>query len=178
MFDLALVAQWLKTQGGPLLPMLLALWIALVDLRTHRIPNYLTLATLLTGLGFQLAFHGLGGLVDGLLGMALGFAFLILPYAWGGMGAGDVKALAALAAWLGPAHTLFLFCYMGIAGGVIALGVLWWRGLLWHKLRRGWTVLLNLVLCRPFRTAGQTGGSGLDPFFREEIGRASCRERV
>ncbi len=33
-----------------------------------------------------------------LLGLALGFGLLLLPYALGGMGAGDVKALAALGA--------------------------------------------------------------------------------
>ena len=168
MFDFTHLALWMKTQGDLFLPLVLALWIALVDLRSHRIPNYLTLATALTGLSFQLAFHGWEGLGDGLLGMALGFAFLILPYVWGGMGAGDVKALAALGAWLGPGRTLFLFCYMGIAGGVIALGVLWWRGLLWDKLRGAWAVLLNLVLCRPFRAAAGPGEGGLDPFFREE----------
>ena len=72
--------------------------------------------------------QGLPGLVSGILGMLLGFACLILPYLWGGMGAGDVKALAALGAWLGPKLTLFLFCYMGIAGGVIAVGYLVWQG--------------------------------------------------
>jgi prepilin peptidase CpaA len=64
------------------------------------------------------------------------------------MGAGDVKALAALGAWLGPRLTVFLFCYMGIAGGLIALGYLFWKGLLWHKVRQGWALLLNLILCR------------------------------
>jgi prepilin peptidase CpaA len=71
----------------------------------------------------------------------LGFGFLILPYILGGMGAGDVKALAALGAWLGPFGTLYLFCYMAIAGGVMSLGVLIWKGLLWQKL-------LNMVLSR------------------------------
>ena len=81
--------------------------------------------------------------------MLLGFAFLILPYLWGGMGAGDVKALAALGAWLGPKLTVLLFCYMGIAGGVMALGYLAWQGSLREKIKQGWTFLLNLILCRP-----------------------------
>ena len=63
--------------------------------------------------------------------------------------AGDVKALAALGAWLGPQFTLFLFCYMGIAGGVIALGYLVWQGSLWGKIKQGWTFLLNMMLCQP-----------------------------
>ena len=140
---------WMSSQGNLLIPLVLTLWIAWGDLRTRRIPNYLTLGTAVAGLAYNFMGHGLPGLADGILGMLLGFAFLILPYLWGGMGAGDVKALAALGAWLGPRLTVFLFCYMGIAGGVIALGYLVWQGSLWQKIKQGWTFLLNLILCRP-----------------------------
>ena len=117
---------WMSSRGNLLIPMALTLWIAWGDVKTRRIPNYLTLGTAVAGLAFNCMAQGLPGLVYGILGMLLGFAFLILPYLWGGMGAGDVKALAALGAWLGPKLTVFLFCYMGIAGGVIALGYLVW----------------------------------------------------
>jgi prepilin peptidase CpaA len=132
-----------------MIPLALTLWIAWGDLRTRRIPNYLTLGTAVAGLAFNFMTQGLPGLVSGILGILLGFAFLILPYLWGGMGAGDVKALAALGAWLGPKLTVFLFCYMGIAGGIIALGYLVWNGSLWEKIKQGWTFLLNLILCQP-----------------------------
>jgi prepilin peptidase CpaA len=141
---------WLGSQGNLVLPLIPAIWIAWGDIRTRRIPNYLTLGTAVSGLIFNLAFNGWAGLLDGFLGMALGFGFLILIYAWGGMGAGDVKALAALGAWLGLNHTLAFCCYMGIAGGVLALAVLCWKGMLWQKMWRGWTVLKNFVLCRPY----------------------------
>jgi prepilin peptidase CpaA len=140
---------WMSSRGNVLIPLALTVWIAWGDLRTRRIPNYLTLGTAVAGLAYNFMGQGLPGLADGLLGMLLGFAFLILPYLWGGMGAGDVKALAALGAWLGPQLTLLLFCYMGIAGGVIALGYLVWKGSLWKKIKQGWTFLLNLILCRP-----------------------------
>jgi prepilin peptidase CpaA len=143
------VATWLQDKGGLVVPLVLALWIAWGDLRTRRIPNYFTLGTAVAGLAYNLIFHGWLGLMSGLLGMLMGFGFLILPYIWGGMGAGDVKALSALGAWLGPWGTLFLFCYMGIAGGLMALGVLAWKGLLWQKVRQGWIILTNFILCRP-----------------------------
>jgi prepilin peptidase CpaA len=139
----------MSSRGHLLIPLALTAWIAWGDLRTRRIPNYLTLGTAVAGLAFNGMTHGLSGLADGFLGMCLGFACLILPYLWGGMGAGDVKALAALGAWLGPKLTLLLFCYMGIAGGVIAVGYLVWQGRLWEKIKQGWTFLLNLILCRP-----------------------------
>ena len=147
--SLAEAVDWMSSRGHLLIPLALTVWIAWGDLRTRRIPNYLILGTVVAGLAYNFMSHGISGLADGFLGMLLGFACLILPYLWGGMGAGDVKALAALGAWLGPKLTLFLFCYMGIAGGVIAVGLLVWQGILWQKIKEGWVFLLNLILCRP-----------------------------
>jgi prepilin peptidase CpaA len=141
------IAPWLRANGNLIFPLLLAVWIAWGDLRTRRIPNYLTLGTAVSGLVYNLIVHGWSGLLGGLLGLIVGFAFLILPYIWGGMGAGDVKALAALGAWLGPGETVYLFCYMGIAGGLLALGFMCWKGSLWQKIRRGWSAIVNLALC-------------------------------
>ena len=50
----------------------------------------------------------------GLLGVALFFPF----FALGGMGAGDVKLLAALAAWLGPIDAVYMAIFTAMAGGV------------------------------------------------------------
>src|SRR4030042_1897823 len=121
---LSKVANWRQGLEALVLPLVFTLWIAWGDLRTRRIPNYLTLGTAVAGLTYNFMGQGLPGLANGILGMLLGFAFLILIYLWGGMGAGDVKALAALGAWLGPHLTVFLFCYMAITGGVIAVGAL------------------------------------------------------
>jgi prepilin peptidase CpaA len=135
------VANWLADmdlmgRSFLALPLGLSLWMAWEDLRARRLPNYLTLGTALVGLAFQFASHGWPGLFAGLQGLGLGFGLLIIPYGLGGMGAGDVKALAALGAWLGPAQTLALFVYMALAGGLLGLGLLLWRGLLWTHLRR------------------------------------------
>jgi prepilin peptidase CpaA len=128
------------------LPLGLSLWMALEDLKTRRLPNYLTLGTALAGLAFQVAMHGWPGLVAGLQGLALGFGLLIIPYALGGMGAGDVKALAALGAWLGPIQIFVLFVYMVLAGGLMGLGVLLWRGSIWTYLKRLGALLWYWVL--------------------------------
>ena len=146
---LAEAGTWMGTRAALLIPLILTLWIAWGDVKTRRIPNYLTLGTALGGLIFNLVAHGLPGLLDGFLGMLLGFGVLFIPYLWCGMGAGDVKALAALGAWLGPWNTVILFCYMGVAGGLMAVGYLWWQGLLWEKIKRAWALVVNVVLCRP-----------------------------
>jgi prepilin peptidase CpaA len=141
---------WLKPHQGLdlLCPLLLTVWIAWWDLKTRRIPNYLTFGTALAGLAVQAALHGWSGLPAGLLGLALGLGLLLPFYLLGGMGAGDVKALAALGAWLGPTQTLYLFIYMAMAGGIIALGVIIYKELWRNQLRQGWHGLLNWVLCQ------------------------------
>jgi prepilin peptidase CpaA len=153
-----MVSEWLtftdfalsKTQLKLVWPLCLALWMGWKDIRTNRIPNYLTYGGALAGLGYQAWLNGWPGLADGLLGLGLGFGLLIFFYWKGGLGAGDVKALAALGAWLGPQQTFYLFFYMAISGLPLIVIVLWKRGLLWSKIRQLWEFLLNRLLLRSY----------------------------
>ena len=162
------MSPWVEmaARGGGLgalaLPLGLSLWMAWEDLKARRIPNYLTGGAALAGLAFQGACHGWPGLADGFLGLALGFGLLIGPYRLGFMGAGDVKALAALGAWLGPLGTLMLFIYMTLAGGLMALATLWWQGRLWSAFRRLWALLLNLGLIWGLKPEPETAPAGQD----------------
>ena len=146
------IGSWLQAHIDLVLPLLLSLGIAVWDLKSRRIPNYLTFGGALAGLGFQLGFHGLPGLLNGLEGLGLGFLLLLVPYLLGGMGAGDVKASAALGAWLGLQRAFVLFIYMGISGGLIILVVWLWQRRLLAGLRQGWHFLLNWMLNRPFNS--------------------------
>lgn len=130
-------------------PLSLTLCMAWTDIKSNRIPNYLTLGGALAGLGFQLGLHGLPGMMDGLMGMGLGFALLICFYWLGALGAGDVKALAALGAWLGPRHTIDLFIYMALSGVCVIMVFLWRRGLLLSKIKRMGAILMSWVLLHP-----------------------------
>ena len=143
---------WLKAHPDLIIPLLLSLGMAACDLKTRRIPNYLTLGGALGGLGFQFGYHGLPGLLDGLAGLGLGFILLLGPYLLGGMGAGDVKASAALGAWLGLRRAFSLFVYMGLCGGLIILVMLLWQRRLLAETREVWNFLLNWVLCRHFES--------------------------
>jgi len=129
--------------------------MAWTDVRTQRIPNLLNLFCALSGLGYQLGTHGLSGLGYGFLGLLLGFALMIPFYLFFGLGAGDVKALAALGTWLGPWYTLLLFIFMGLSGLPLAVIFLWYRGQLWTKIQKGWSSLVNLVLLRTRSTPRQ-----------------------
>ena len=127
------LGPWLKAHSDLILPLLLSLGMAGCDLKTRRIPNFLTLGGVLGGLGFQLGYHGLPGLLDGLAGLGLGFGLLLGPYLLGGLGAGDVKASAALGAWLGLWRAFALFIYTGLWGGCSSWSCCCGRGVSWPR---------------------------------------------
>jgi prepilin peptidase CpaA len=109
-----------------------------IDVRTRRIPNVLTFGAAACALVFHLAVGGAGGLADALLGWLVGTALLLAPYALGGMGAGDVKLLGAVGAWLGPGDAFWAAMYTGIAGGALGLVVACAHGYLgqaWRNIR-------------------------------------------
>ncbi|REJ86703.1 MAG: prepilin peptidase [Planctomycetota bacterium] len=100
---------------------------AVVDLRTRRIPNYLTVTAAALGLAYHTLVPGGWGALTSLGGFAVGFALLLLPWLLGGGGAGDVKLLGALGAWLGPKYMLVAFAlsiFFAAVGAVVVLAVL------------------------------------------------------
>jgi prepilin peptidase CpaA len=136
----AVRARWggLSMTPTPVIPVC-ALSIASLacafDLRTRRIPNWLTFGAAGAALVFHFVTSGASGVALSIGGWATGAALLLLPYALGGMGAGDVKLVGALGAWLGPGETFWLAMYTGIAGGAMALIVSALHG----YLRRAWS---------------------------------------
>lgn len=97
---------------------------AVVDIRLHRIPNHLTVPSAVFGLLFHTFFGGGWGILLSFAGLAVGFGLLFLPWLLGGSGMGDVKLLAALGAWLGPTHLLYVFVVSVFLAAVLALGVM------------------------------------------------------
>jgi len=96
---------------------------AAIDLRSRRVPNWLTLG--ITLIGLALATARLSGLSLGaaFAGFLLGLAVMLPGHLIGATGAGDVKLLAALGTLLGPRAVFFAFVYSAIAGGVLAVAV-------------------------------------------------------
>src|SRR6185503_3388038 len=93
------------------------------DLRSRRIPNVLTFGAAGAGLIYAGVTGGWSGVGAASLGWFIGAMAFIVPFALGGLGGGDVKLLAAIGAWLGPAGAFWVALYTGVAGGVMALGV-------------------------------------------------------
>lgn len=99
-----------------------ALALAIIDFRTHRIPNLLCAIAAMYGLTLQVAIHGEAGLLAALGGAAVGFAMFLPFYVVRAFGAGDVKAMATVGIFLGVQSTVYAVGSTLIAGGV--LGVL------------------------------------------------------
>ena len=102
---------------------LLGLAAVVFDVRTRRIPNVLTLGGAAAALAYAAHAGGAAGAGAAFAGWVLGAAFFFPFFALGGMGAGDVKLVAAFGAWLGPADTVPLAIFASIAGGVFAVVV-------------------------------------------------------
>jgi prepilin peptidase CpaA len=129
----------------PVLVVVVATAIAAVtDIWKFRVYNALTIPLLAAGLIYHAWVGGLPGLWASLAGAGFGFGILILFYATGGVGAGDVKLLAAVGAWLGLKLTYYVFIASGLAAGVYAAGLIVYYGkvgetmiklaIAWHKL--------------------------------------------
>lgn len=116
------------------------------DVRFHRIPNWLTLPALFGALIASPWVGATSGPLEAAVGAALGLALLIGPYALGGMGAGDVKALMALGAWLGPVAIVGATAWAVIAGSVFAVTMLSLHGeIIPFAQRWGRTLLKTLT---------------------------------
>jgi prepilin peptidase CpaA len=94
---------------------------AVVDFRTKKIPNWLTVPAAILGLAYSVAAPlGIGPLWS-LTGLFVGFSLLLMPWLLGGGGMGDVKMLAALGAWMGPLGVLTAF---GLGAVIAAAGMI------------------------------------------------------
>ncbi len=112
------------------------------DYRTRRIPNLLTFGAAAIALVFSAVTGGLHGLGWAVAGWVVGCLIFLPWFALGGMGAGDVKLLAALGAWMGPGPVVWLALYAAIAGGVFAVAVTLARGYLGTMFRNVWLLLM------------------------------------
>lgn len=133
------------------------LYASWIDFAQRRVPNWLNAALALSGLTLQFAFGGWSGLALGAQGLLIGFAVLIVPWLMHGMGAGDVKLMAAIGAWLGPWLTLLSFGAGAIIGGVAAIAMILSTGRAAYALVNLQTIMTKM---KKFDTAfGEFGGA-------------------
>jgi prepilin peptidase CpaA len=136
---------------------------AVIDWRTRRIPNWLTVPVFALGLLSYGLNGGWSGLLFSLEGFALGFGLLLILWLLGGGGGGDVKMMGALGAWLGFALTVQVFLASAVATVFLVSVVILYRSIAGKRSRT-----------RPDgrdRKAGRTKPAGGQPKDRERIGR-------
>ena len=121
---------------------------AATDLRSRRIPNWLTLSGVCAGLIVNGVLAGMQGLKTSLMGLAVAFGTYFLFYALRAMGAGDVKLMAAVGAIVGPTHWFFIFLASSIAGGIFAVALMVWKGKARETLFNSFFIVTELARFR------------------------------
>ena len=91
------------------------------DLSIRKIPNWVILIGLLFGLTLN-GFQGSSYLIASILGFVTAIVVLILPFALGWLGAGDVKYFGVVGALLGVSWLPRVFFYSALVAGSIAAG--------------------------------------------------------
>ncbi|MGO8750727.1 MAG: prepilin peptidase [Thermoguttaceae bacterium] len=103
---------------------------AIFDVWTFRIPNLLTVPAMISALVYHAAAPPPASLASSLAGLCFGAGILFVLYLGGIMGAGDVKLMAAVGAWLGLPAVFHVFVISAMATGVYSVALLAWdRGI-------------------------------------------------
>jgi len=121
---------------------------AITDILFKKIPNWLTLPTLVAGGVIHSLINGAEGFFFSLQGIGAGFGLLFLFYLLGAMGAGDVKLMAAIGSFVGPKEVFMIFILATALGGIYALGLLLIKGYLWQTMKRYGNIIKVFLFTR------------------------------
>ena len=116
---------------------------AVLDLRTRRVPNWLTLGIIALGMTLAAAQLTTTSMTAALGGFAIGLLLMLPGHLVGATGAGDVKLFAAIGTLLGPVGIAVAFVYTALLGGALALVVAVHRGRLNNTLEETATLVLT-----------------------------------
>lgn len=90
------------------------------DVAARKIYNFVLLPACVSAMLYHFLTGGLGLGWWSVQGLLLGIVLLIIPFAMGGIGAGDVKLLGVIGALKGPEFVLIAFLAGAIVGGVMS----------------------------------------------------------
>jgi prepilin peptidase CpaA len=105
-------------------------YAAYIDGKQLRVPNWITFPMIISGWIYSAIWYGLegngwwNGLAWSLAGTGVGLATLLPAYSIGGMGAGDVKLMAGIGAWVHCTITFYAFCVSAIVGAILAVAMI------------------------------------------------------
>jgi len=117
------------------LVIVLATVAGIIDLRYRRIPNWLTFSALVAGFALRGWVQGIPGIAAAAKGLGLALAVYVPLWLLRGVGAGDVKLMAATGSIAGPGAWLLIFAVSSMVGGITGLAMAARRGVLLRTLR-------------------------------------------
>ncbi len=123
------------------LALALTLSAAVLDWRSRRIPNWLTVPGLLLGVAAHAVLSGWHGVLFGLEGAGLVLVLLLPLVLLRGLGAGDWKLMGAVGALLGPVLVLFVLLGSFLASGLMAVTQMMRTGRIVETFRNLWILL-------------------------------------
>lgn len=135
----------LDARTGVLIALLLVAGV--IDWRSSRIPNWLTVGGLLLGMAISINKGPtfLAGLGHGAGGVAMGLLLPLPLYAMRILGAGDVKLMAMVGAFLGALLTFNAMLFSFMAGGLLAIGWALWHGV-FRRMAANVTFIVTCLL--------------------------------
>lgn len=103
-----------------ILLLLILTWAVVTDLRRNILPNQVTFGALIVGVLLSYVFLPSSEIYSSLKGAGVGLAIFLPFYLTGGMGAGDVKLMAAIGSFIGPVSSFNAACFSLVVGGCVA----------------------------------------------------------
>lgn len=150
---LAASGSWIYDHG-PIWFVTLALIVgATIDGIMLKVPNWLTFPFIISGWIFSICFPGegntwYGGLGYSLAGTAVAFLLLYPFCAINFMGAGDVKLLMGVGAWVYVTHTWYAFCVTVVIGAIMGVVMAWRAGEFEKHYAQFWLVINEVFVLR------------------------------
>src|SRR6266852_3820776 len=117
---------------------------AMFDFRYRRVPNWLTVSGILLGIGLNAFLFESLGLWMALRGVGVAFLIYFPLYLLRGMGAGDVKLMAAVGAMVGWANWLGILVLTSLIGGVAAVVLVVAKGRIRKTAENIWLILMSI----------------------------------
>lgn len=143
---------------------------ATIDMRSRRIPNWLTLPMLAAGLAGAALGHLPVSAGQAWAGAGLGFGLAFVMFVLGAMGGGDVKLMAAIGAWVGGPKVLLIFAAAAVVGMVIVICQQMARGKLGELFHRSAALAVRAAATRDLSVPEGLGLSD-EPSSVDALGR-------
>ena len=118
---------------------------AFFDLKVRKIPNWLVLVGATSGIAIN-GCQGLNPFIQSIVGLVGGILILLLPFALGWIGAGDVKFFGVVGALLGVSWLPRVFFYSALSAGLIAIAYVVFGTTRLGSIKNLWTDLKIAVL--------------------------------